>query len=53
MYADLWVRNTEGVKDSKWLKGLKAEFCIQLGEIEPKRPQNIPIVEQLQEVARV
>ena len=46
-YADL------GVKDTEWLKGLKAEFCIQCGECEPKCPQNIPIIEQLEEVARV
>ena len=46
-YADLGVKNLE------WLKGLKAEFCIQCGECEPKCPQNIPIIEQLEEVARV
>lgn len=46
-YADL------GVKDTEWLKGLKAEYCIQCGECEPKCPQRIPIVSQLEEVARV
>jgi len=46
-YADLGVKNTE------WNKGLKAEFCIQCGECEPKCPQSIPIVSQLEEVARV
>ena len=33
--------------------GKKAEDCLQCGECEPKCPQRIPIVEQLQEVARV
>ena len=33
------------------IEGLKAEACIQCGECEPKCPQNIPIVDQLQEVA--
>jgi predicted aldo/keto reductase-like oxidoreductase len=38
---------------SEWVKGLKAEACIQCGECEPKCPQHIPIIEQLEEVARV
>jgi predicted aldo/keto reductase-like oxidoreductase len=38
---------------SEWVKGLKAEECIQCGECEPKCPQHIPIIEQLEEVARV
>lgn len=46
-YADL------GVKDTEWVKGLKAEFCIQCGECEPKCPQHISIMDQLEEVARV
>jgi len=46
-YADL------GVKDTEWVKGLKADFCVQCGECEPKCPQHILIVEQLEEVARV
>jgi len=46
-YADL------GVKDTEWVKGLKAEFCVQCGECEPKCPQHISIMEQLEEVARV
>lgn len=33
------------------IEGLKAEECLQCGECEPKCPQNIPIMEQLQEVA--
>jgi hypothetical protein len=46
-YADLGVKNIE------WITGLKAEYCIQCGECEPKCPQHIPIMEQLEEVARV
>ena len=34
------------------ISGLQAEACIQCGECEPKCPQNIPIIEQLEEVAR-
>jgi len=33
------------------IEGLGAEECVQCGECEPKCPQNIPIIEQLQEVA--
>jgi hypothetical protein len=35
-----------------WPKGLKADACIQCGECEPKCPQHIPIIQQLEEVAR-
>jgi predicted aldo/keto reductase-like oxidoreductase len=35
------------------VRGLKADACIQCGECEPKCPQNIPIVERLEEVAAV
>jgi predicted aldo/keto reductase-like oxidoreductase len=33
------------------IKGLKAKECLQCGECEPKCPQNIAIIEQLEEVA--
>jgi hypothetical protein len=33
-------------------EGLNAEACLQCGECEPKCPQNIPIIEQLEETAR-
>ena len=33
------------------IEGLKAEECAQCGECEPKCPQNIPIIDQLEEVA--
>lgn len=35
-----------------WIKGLKAEACVQCGECEPKCPQHIPIIKQLEEVAK-
>jgi hypothetical protein len=35
-----------------WPKGLKADACIQCGECEPKCPQRIPIIAQLEEVTR-
>jgi predicted aldo/keto reductase-like oxidoreductase len=43
--------------ESRWqpwagmVGGLRAEACVQCGECEPRCPQNIPIIEQLEEVA--
>jgi uncharacterized protein len=36
-----------------FIQGKKAEDCLECGECESKCPQNIPIIAQLQEVARV
>lgn len=38
-------------RPGSWIKGLKAEACVQCGECEPKCPQHIPIMKQLEEVA--
>jgi len=35
------------------VQGLQAEACIECGECEPKCPQNIPIIEQLGETAKI
>jgi len=35
------------------ISGLKAEECLECGECIPKCPQNIQIIDQLQEAARV
>ncbi|MBN2089499.1 aldo/keto reductase [candidate division KSB1 bacterium] len=37
----------------QWLPGKTADYCIACGECEPKCPQHIPIINQLQEVVRV
>ncbi len=37
----------------QWLPGKTADFCVACGECEPKCPQHIPIISQLEEVARV
>ena len=34
------------------IEGLNAEACVECGACEPKCPQNIPIIEQLAEVAK-
>lgn len=49
-YARLSEEGTWGPWAGR-IEGLKAEACVQCGECEPKCPQNIPIIEQLQEVA--
>jgi len=38
-------------RPGSWIKGLKAEACVRCGECEPKCPQHIPIMKQLEEVA--
>jgi predicted aldo/keto reductase-like oxidoreductase len=49
-YANLSEEGTWGPWAGR-IEGLRAEACAQCGECEPKCPQNIPIIEQLQEVA--
>jgi predicted aldo/keto reductase-like oxidoreductase len=49
-YAALSEKGTWGPWTGR-ITGLKADACVQCGECEPKCPQNIPIIEQLQEVA--
>jgi predicted aldo/keto reductase-like oxidoreductase len=42
-----------GAKTTEWVKGLKAELCVQCGECEDKCPQHISIIDQLEEVTRI
>lgn len=51
---EAYARLTEEGTWQPWagrIEGLKAEECVQCGQCEPKCPQNIPIVEQLEEVS--
>ena len=50
-YAKLSAEGTWTPWSGK-ISGRKAEECLQCGECEPKCPQNIAIVKQLEEVAR-
>ncbi len=49
-YANLSEKGAWGPWAGR-IEGLKAEECLQCGECEPKCPQNIPIIDQLEEVA--
>lgn len=49
-YANLSEKGTWGPWAGR-IEGLKAEACIQCGACEPKCPQKIPIIDQLQQVA--
>ena len=49
-YAKLSEEGTWGPWAGR-IEGLSAEHCLQCGECEPKCPQNIPIIDQLEEVA--
>lgn len=49
-YAALSEKGTWGPWVGR-ITGLNADACVQCGECEPKCPQNISIIEQLQEVA--
>ncbi len=46
-----FARNHYNNIGSEWLKGAKADACIQCGECEQHCPQDIPITRQLEEVA--
>jgi len=50
-YAKLANGEKVNVRGHRTIEGLVASECIQCGECEPKCPQNIQIIDQLEEVA--
>ena len=48
-YANLTAKGAWGPWAGR-IEGLKAKECVQCGECEPKCPQNIPIIDQLEQV---
>ena len=53
---EAYARLNEEATWTEWagrIEGLPADACDQCGECEPRCPQNVPIVEQLQEVVEV
>jgi predicted aldo/keto reductase-like oxidoreductase len=42
----------EEIGANPWVKGKRADACIECGECEPKCPQKIPIIEQLKQSRR-